>query len=108
METSRPTDDANALHDAQVEAVKQSRSLPPADQVIWRVLAELFFNLRTCSLAEDQWGTKVADKYTRGAIAKAAQERAQAEGRSVTPVEDMTMEEALDLLSEPYSSNFGR
>lgn len=106
VETSQPSDDPEALEASRADLLRQAQDLPEADRVIWQVLVGLFFRLRASSLAEDRWGVEVADKFRRGTIIKAAQERAEAEGRTVTPAEDMSMDEALALLAEPYSPDF--
>jgi hypothetical protein len=106
IETSQPPDDLEVFdryEKARDERVQQVRHLPRADRVIWVVLSSLFLGLRASSLAEKRWGVETADKFRKGTIVKAAQQRAEVEGRSVPPVEDMTMEEALALLAEPYS-----
>ncbi len=105
IETSLPTDDLVDHDQAMREVLRQTLDLPVSDRVIWKVLGRLFFGLRASSLAEDRWGREVGDKFRRGTVVKAAHERAEAEGRPVPPVDEMTLDEALTLLAEPYSPN---
>ena len=102
LETSRPgTDNTTAM----AESLQKAGDLPQVDQIIWGVLTTLFLGLHATDLAEDRWGTEVADKFRTGFIIKAAHERATAEGRTVLPEPDMTLDEALVLLAEDYSPN---
>ncbi len=106
IETSRPTDSPEVLEQAEqakLEKMQQSLDLPLSDSIIWKVLTRLFLGLHASSVAEDRCGIEVADKFRRATVVKAAHERAEAEGRSVAPVTDMTIDEALTLLAEPYS-----
>ena len=100
IETSRPSDNTEDLERAQLETLQQSRDLPVTDQLIWETLTTLFLGLRASDLAEDRWGAEIADKFRTGFIIRVAHERATAEGRTVLPEPDMSLDEALDLLAE--------
>jgi hypothetical protein len=104
IETSQPGDD---IVPALVESGQQWLNLSLEDRRICSVLGTLFMGLRASDLAQDRSGAVVANKFRRGTIIKAAHKRATAEGRTVPSEPDMTLDEALDLLAEPYSPNAG-